>query len=592
MRLISSHLIGLSVLAAAPRCYGQSENPSMTVKEIKPEVCGNAASFAGYVKFPPNTMKSMTQPNKMNFFYWYFPAQENPENAPVVVWLNGGPGVTDMAGIFTEVGPCTIDKDLKQTANPNSWNKKHNMLFIDQPLHVGFSHDTPTKGFLNVLNDEIMIPDDGQEPPKGNTIIPGTFSSQDPLSTANTTVNAARHFWNFMQVFQRDFLDKKPSNGKLSIWAESFGGHYSPVFARYIHDQNVRIRQGELNDSRPIELSTVGVMNGCVDDETEILSRSDFAFDQNTYGIQHISKEQRDLSADIFDSLAGCRDKLRQCKELGLTLDPLFTGNNSFVNKVCHGAAGLCSFMDKAYFEQTVKRSTYDITQCGLINDTPHEFYREYLSQESIMKELDVPVNLTDFSLTVFRGLHATGDSARGGIGIIASLLNLGIPVAMVYGDRDWICNWKGGEKVSLHLKHDNAPVFGRAGYADIKGDKDKVIGQVREAGMLSFSRVFQASHMVAASQPEAALTVFQRAMARKDIATGKTSVTREFATEGSAQSTASSEKPAAAQPVCRFLSLGKTCGPDQIEAVLNGTAVIEGGTITSPGLPAGICPT
>ncbi|PHH72159.1 hypothetical protein CDD80_4738 [Ophiocordyceps camponoti-rufipedis] len=541
-------------------------------------------------------MKLITQPNNMNFFYWYFPAQENPQDAPVVVWLNGGPGATDMMGVFAEVGPCTLDKDLKQTPNPNSWNKKHNMLFIDQPLHVGFSHDTPTKGFLNVTNGQIIIPNEKKKVPEGNEIVPGTFSSQDRASTANTTTNAARHFWNFMQVFKRDFLKDHPSNNKLSIWGESYGGQYAPIFARFIQDRNVEVNQAsndsQLNDSEPIELSTVGVMNGCVDEQTQALSRSEFAFNQNTYGIQHISQGLRDLSAKLFYDLSGCRDKLRQCKKIGLQLDPLSTGSNGIVNGACHAATMMCGFMDKAFSNQTDRRSTFDMTQCLLNNYTPQEFYREYLSQESIMKELDVPVNLTDFSQAVNQAFHKTGDSSRGNLSVIASLLNENIPVAMVYGDRDWVCNWKGGEEVSLRLKHDNAPAFGRAGYADVKGDNDKVVGQVREAGLLSFTRVFQASHFVAASQPEAGLAIFQRAMERKDIATGQTSVTNEFATEGSVESTASFEKPAVIPPVCHFLSLGETCGQDQIDAVVNGTAVIEGGIITSPGLAAGECPT
>ncbi|GFR98431.1 carboxypeptidase [Elysia marginata] len=37
-------------------------------------------------------------------FFWYFPSQENPD-APVVIWLNGGPGVTSMLGLFWENGP-------------------------------------------------------------------------------------------------------------------------------------------------------------------------------------------------------------------------------------------------------------------------------------------------------------------------------------------------------------------------------------------------------------------------------------------------------------------------------------------------------
>lgn len=36
-------------------------------------------------------------------FYWHFPAATAPETAPLVVWLNGGPGCSSMQGLFLYV---------------------------------------------------------------------------------------------------------------------------------------------------------------------------------------------------------------------------------------------------------------------------------------------------------------------------------------------------------------------------------------------------------------------------------------------------------------------------------------------------------
>lgn len=33
-------------------------------------------------------------------FYWHLEAYKNPEKAPLVIWLNGGPGCSSMEGLF------------------------------------------------------------------------------------------------------------------------------------------------------------------------------------------------------------------------------------------------------------------------------------------------------------------------------------------------------------------------------------------------------------------------------------------------------------------------------------------------------------
>merc|ERR1711907_228091 len=67
-----------------------------------------------------------------NYFYWLFEARKNPENAPVVLWLTGGPGCSSEIALFAENGPCTINKDGRTTKNnPYSWNKKATLIFVD-----------------------------------------------------------------------------------------------------------------------------------------------------------------------------------------------------------------------------------------------------------------------------------------------------------------------------------------------------------------------------------------------------------------------------------------------------------------------------
>ena len=73
-------------------------------------------------------------------FYWYHEATVSPEEKPLVLWLNGGPGCSSLGGMFTELGPFVLDKDLTVTLNPFSFNVAANLLFIEQPAGVGFSY--------------------------------------------------------------------------------------------------------------------------------------------------------------------------------------------------------------------------------------------------------------------------------------------------------------------------------------------------------------------------------------------------------------------------------------------------------------------
>ncbi|KAM3139730.1 hypothetical protein pb186bvf_008188 [Paramecium bursaria] len=81
-------------------------------------------------------------------YYTFFESQNNPNSDPLFLWLNGGPGCSSLFGLFYENGPFLFKplsnqvyiKYQQQTyLNPYSWNKKANVLYIEQPRGVGFS---------------------------------------------------------------------------------------------------------------------------------------------------------------------------------------------------------------------------------------------------------------------------------------------------------------------------------------------------------------------------------------------------------------------------------------------------------------------
>jgi carboxypeptidase C (cathepsin A) len=80
-----------------------------------------------------------------HLFFWFFESRRSPEEDPVTLFLNGGPGADNMGGLFDEVGPCSLSDDGLTTVlrKDSSWSEISNLLFITQPVGVGFSH-----GFL------------------------------------------------------------------------------------------------------------------------------------------------------------------------------------------------------------------------------------------------------------------------------------------------------------------------------------------------------------------------------------------------------------------------------------------------------------
>jgi len=207
MRVIIA-LALLAVAVSAKRTWTYDDGTVATGELLAPSnatgLCGSTLSLSGYYKLSGGVDK--------NYFYWYFEAQENPETAPVLLWMTGGPGCSSMLALLYENGPCTANSDGKTTTpNPYSWNQKANMIYIDQPCGVGFS--------VCASGDE-----DRNE------------------------AQVATDMFNFMH----DFYDgNNLGNRPLYIFGESYGGHYAPATAAKI--------------GQTLNLAGLGVGNGLTD---------------------------------------------------------------------------------------------------------------------------------------------------------------------------------------------------------------------------------------------------------------------------------------------------------------------------------------
>lgn len=66
----------------------------------------NVVSYSGYI--------TVDERYNSNLFFWYFPVpDQNVTETPWIIWLQGGPGVTSLAGLFEEIGPFEYETKLK-----------------------------------------------------------------------------------------------------------------------------------------------------------------------------------------------------------------------------------------------------------------------------------------------------------------------------------------------------------------------------------------------------------------------------------------------------------------------------------------------
>jgi vitellogenic carboxypeptidase-like protein len=82
-----------------------------------------------------------------NMFFWYFPAQSGDAKAPLLLWLQGGPGGSSLFGLFVENGPLMVDEHGEVQERNITWNSDYAMVFFDNPVGTGYSFTGNDAGY-------------------------------------------------------------------------------------------------------------------------------------------------------------------------------------------------------------------------------------------------------------------------------------------------------------------------------------------------------------------------------------------------------------------------------------------------------------
>lgn len=320
-----------------------------------------------------------------------------------------------------------------------------NLLFIDQPTQVGFSYDTLTNVTASLSKEpfegwDYSVADFSDGVQDSNlTFITGTTGSLNVTYTANTTNHAAVAIWHFAQTWFEEFPYYKPADEQISLFTESYGGHYGPVFVSFFMRQNERIANGSISGPgvHYMHMNTLGIINGCIDLEEQVWSYATFAVN-NTYNIKAFNDTEYHHAMYELGRPDGIIDRIRECRRMSRELDRDNRGNVDEVNEYCSQADKNGEDVTAGRYLQSRRYGWYDITHPG-DDPFPHSYLEAYLNEHDVQQALGAPVNFSGGSPAVGKAFGNTGDMVKGELlADLAYVLDHGVKVAMIYGDRDY----------------------------------------------------------------------------------------------------------------------------------------------------------
>ncbi|EJD41493.1 serine carboxypeptidase [Auricularia subglabra TFB-10046 SS5] len=399
-----------------------------------------------------------------HLFFYFFESRSQPEEDPVVMWINGGPGCSSTTGLFQELGPCSVVDDSGPKHNPYSWNSNASVFFVDQPVGVGYSY-------------------------------------ADYGETVTSTEQAAVDIAAFVRIFFETFSSFAGREFHLS--GESYAGRYLPAFAAEIYDANTVAKAA----GRPaVNLKSVLIGNGFTDFRNMALSSYDMLCTPVTF--------------EPLLPVATCvrmKAALPRC-------DKWFTKSciDTFDEMACHAAFAFCS-TELNDPSETLGRNLYNLGEvceegepCGVTNP----FVLELLNRPDLRKKLGVDKrvgNFTGCSLEVGEGFGDADDFFRPSRAHVEELLERGIRVLQFSGTYDWVCNWVGNLNNVHEMHWTGREEFNKQPLKEWMYE-GKTAGVVKSAHGLTFATIDGAGHLVPKDKPAEALHMLRRWLDSRDL--------------------------------------------------------------------------
>ncbi|KAK4460515.1 Alpha/Beta hydrolase protein [Cladorrhinum samala] len=419
---------------------GRIQDFNLRVKKVDPSKLGvdSVKQYSGYLD---------DEANDKHLFYWFFESRNDPKNDPVVLWLNGGPGCSSLTGLFLELGPSSIDKKLKVVNNEFSWNNNASVIFLDQPVNVGYSYSG---------------------------------------SSVSNTIAAGKDVYALLTLFFTQFPEYAKQD--FHIAGESYAGHYIPVFASEILSHK----------NRNINLKSILIGNGLTDGLTQYEHYRPMACGKGGYPA--VLSESECKSMD--NALPRCQNLIKQCYDSGSVwscvpasiycnnamIGPYQrTGQNVYdIRGKCEDSSNLCySALGwiSDYLNQQNVMDALGVEVSGY-ESCNFDINRNFLFQGDWMQPFHrlVPNILKEIPVLIY-----AGDADY---------------ICNWLGNQAWTeaLEWP-GKKAFNKASIKDLKLAGA----------EKEYGKVKAADNFSFMQIYQAGHMVPMDQPENSLDFLNR---------------------------------------------------------------------------------
>ncbi|CAG8983539.1 hypothetical protein HYALB_00004340 [Hymenoscyphus albidus] len=392
-------------------------------------------------------------------WFWFFEARNKPKKAPLTLWINGGPGSSSMFGLFRENGPCLFVGDSPvPTRNPYSWNEYSNMLYVDQPISVGFSYGT------NDVSSSVKQPQQ-----YGHCF---KLSSPTSLVTREETLAyllrvmvgtmVLSSILRLLQLTKRSYQEEEGKRRKDKT--------HRPRHKQWLYD---------------------GI--------SAFINSPSFFVNNSYRPLMSESLAQSEIQA----MKTRCAPEVKKCDTL--------VGKEA----ICNNAQAVCEGIDGNEFYPIYSKSNFALYDIRI--PAPGAFrsetaYIDYLNDPAIKRKIGAKSNFVQDSDETYGLFYANGDAARSFIPTLSSLVSSGLPVLIWNGDADALCDWFTNYAVTTQISYPDAAKYKKTKVAPYKTN-GVVKGEFKSVGKLSWLRVFEAGHPIPYDQPELALQAFSQFM-------------------------------------------------------------------------------